>query len=114
MTLHTKPAPASAASASPAELEALLAAISEAIEALVAWDNTAFESVVERQRILCEHLATLDASSFSPATAIQVRELNHIYDRLLQHSVQWTHTIQAILEAGGHTLPSRATVHFRG
>jgi hypothetical protein len=113
--------PESAPSASPAELEALLAAISEAIEALVAWDHTAFQSVVERQRAICERLANLPAGSagapLSPASvaaARKVRELNRVYDRLLQHSIQWTRTIHSILEAGGHSIPSRASVHFRG
>jgi len=114
--------PESVPPATPAELEALLAAIAEAIEALVAWDNTAFESVVERQRVLCEHLAALSSAPapiapLSPAaaeTAHKVRELNRVYDRLLQHSIQWTRTIRSILEAGGHTFPSHASVHFRG
>ena len=55
-----------------------------------------------------------DSLPSAAATARKVRELNRVYDRLLQHSMQWTRTIHAILEAGGHTLPSRATVHFRG
>jgi hypothetical protein len=104
------------------ELEALLAAITGAIEALVAWDITAFQSAVERQRLICERLARLPASEFSglhrspatAATARKIRELNRVYDRLLQHSIHWTRTLHSIMEAGGHTLPSRATVHFRG
>ena len=39
------------------ELDALLASISEAMDALVTWDVTAFQSVVERQREICERLA---------------------------------------------------------
>jgi hypothetical protein len=104
------------------ELEALHAAISEAIDALVAWDNTAFESAVERQRAICQRLAAslparsagTPVSTDSAAAARKVRDLNRVYDRLLQHSIQWTHTIHSILEAGGYSLPNRASVHFRG
>ncbi|MGA3128285.1 MAG: hypothetical protein ABSD13_16405 [Candidatus Korobacteraceae bacterium] len=124
--------------AGPGELDALLSAISAAIEALVAWDIAAFDSAVERQRSICDRLASLrcptsaavsrcgslpapagssPALPYSPAaaaTARKVRELNRVYDRLLQHSIHWTRTIHSILEAGGHSFPGRASVHFRG
>lgn len=105
------------------ELEALLAAIAGAIDALVAWDITAFDSAIERQRRICERLASIPcapaagSARLSPAaaaTARKVRELNRVYDRLLQHSVHWTRTMHSILEAGGHSFSSRASVHFRG
>jgi hypothetical protein len=105
-----KPSPAS-----PSELDALLSAIAEAIDALAAWDHTAFDSAVERQRAICQRLRP--GALLSPeaaATARKVRELNRVYARLLQHSRQWTRTLHAIFEAGGHTLPSHASVHFRG
>lgn len=128
---HSAPAPEP--EVKPSELDALLSAIAGAIEALVAWDITALQSASERQRALCDRLAgqlgvprdvtgdvTADGSAgllFSPAsaaTARKVRELNRVYDRLLQHSIQWTRTIHSILEAGGHSFPTRASVHFRG
>ncbi len=103
------------------ELEALLAAVSEAIEALVVWDNTTFQTAVERQRAICERIAAkpavsgrVPATSAAAATARKLRELNRVYDRLLHHSMQWTRTIHSILEAGGYSRPSRASVHFRG
>ncbi len=105
------------------ELEALLAAIAGAIDALVAWDITAFDSAIERQRGICERLASIPcapaagSARLSPAvaaTARKVRELNCVYDRLLQHSVHWTRTMHSILEAGGHSFSSCASVHFRG
>jgi hypothetical protein len=105
------PAPAQA------ELDALLTAISQAIEALIAWNITGFESAVERQREICERLGDQPAWRHLPgiaAAACKVKELNRDYERLLRHSVHWTRTIQAILQASGHSLPSRASVHFRG
>ncbi len=99
------------------ELDALLASISEAMDALVAWDVTAFQAAVERQREICEYLAHQSEWRTLPgtaATARRVLELNRVYDRLLRHSVHWTRTIQTILQAGGHSFPSRASVHFRG
>jgi len=132
--------------AGPREFDALLSAISAAIEALVAWDIAAFDSAVERQRAICARLASaagspapaagspapaagspalpdpapvagtpaLPHSPAAAATARKVRELNRVYDRLLQHSIHWTRTIHSILEAGGHSFPGRASVHFRG
>jgi hypothetical protein len=107
---------ASVPPAEPGELDALLCAISDAIAALVAWNVTAFQSAIERQNAICEHLALKPEWRHQPGTAAaarQVQELNRVYDRLLRHSVHWTRTIQSILQAGGHTLPS-ASVHFRG
>jgi hypothetical protein len=139
--MNSPTAPPVAPQAGPGELDALLSAISAAIEALVAWDITAFDSAVERQRAICARLAPATGSlapavgsgeaalpDFAPvasslalphppaaaATARKVRELNRVYDRLLQHSIHWTRTIHSILEAGGHSFPSRASVHFRG
>lgn len=99
------------------DLDALLSAISEAIEALVAWNLPAFQSAVERQRTLCDTLAHRSEFLRSPAAAVtarKVKELNRVYDRLLRHSLQWTRTLQSILEAGGHPQPGCASVHFRG
>jgi hypothetical protein len=101
----------------PGELDALLAAISDAIEALVLWDITAFQSAVDRQSELCARIAASTDWSrdpAAPAAARKVQDLNRVYDRLLQHSVHWTRTIRVILQAGGQQLPSRASVHFRG
>ena len=101
----------------PGELDALLAAISDAIEALVAWDITAFQSAVDRQSAACNRIAANSNWSRDPATvatARKVQDLNRVYDLLLQHSFHWTRTIRAILQAGGHHFPSRVSVHFRG
>ncbi|MGC2210605.1 MAG: hypothetical protein WA532_10890 [Candidatus Korobacteraceae bacterium] len=98
-------------------LEALLASISEAIDALVAWNLPAFQSAVERQREVCAHLAGHTEWRQAPnaaATARKVRELNRVYHRLLRHSMQWTRTLQSIFEAAGSPPPASATVHFRG
>lgn len=111
------PATPVAAACVPGELDALLAAINEAIEAMVAWNIADFDTAVERQREICERLARQTDWRQLPgtaATARRVRELNSVYDRLLQHSVHWTHILQSIFEANGHSLGSRASVHFRG
>ena len=99
------------------DLEALFSSISEAIEALVAWNLPAFQSAVERQRALCDHLVRHTEWSRgpnAPVAAQKVRELNRGYDHLLRHSLQWTRTLQSIFEAAGSPPPSRASVHFRG
>jgi hypothetical protein len=98
-------------------LDALLPAISDAIEALTAWNLAAFQSAVERQRAICDGLARHSAWRQSPgaaATARQVQDLNRIYDRLLRHSMHWTRTLQSIFEASGVPRPGCASVHFRG
>lgn len=98
-------------------LDDLLASISEAVEALVAWNHPAFQSAVERQRAICDHLARHTEWRSSPnaaANARKVRELNRVYRRLLRHSLQWTRTLQSIFEAAGNPLPASASVHFRG
>jgi len=119
----------------PGDLDALLSAISGAIDALVAWDIRAFDSAVERQHSICARLASaaellanqraaLPHASATGSTALpdptaflattrKIRELNRVYDQLLQHSIQWTRTIQSIHEAGGHSF-SGTSVHFRG
>jgi hypothetical protein len=100
-----------------AELDGLLAAISEAIEALVAWNLTAFEAAVERQRTICDGLALQSEWRRLPeteATARKIQDLNRVYDRLLRHSIRWSHTIQSIHQAGGDPFPRRAALHFRG
>lgn len=102
--------------AEPGELDALSCAIAEAIDALMAWNPAALQAAIVRQSALCEHLALNPEWRNRPgatAAARKVRELNRVYDRLLRHSVQWTRTMQSILQAGGHTLPG-ASVHFRG
>jgi hypothetical protein len=104
-------------SIAPSGLDALSSAISDAIEALVAWDLTAFQSAVERQRTLCDGLARHSEWRRSPnaaATARRVQALNRIYGRLLRHSLHWTHTLQSIFEASGSPLPGCPSVHFRG
>ena len=99
------------------ELDALLPAISDAIEALVAWNITAFQSAVERQRAICDRLALQPGWRQLPGavtTARKVQDLNRVYDRLLQHSIHWTRTIRSIHQAGGNPFPRRTSVHFRG
>jgi len=101
----------------PSELDLLLAAISDAIAALVAWDIHAFQLASDRQRAICDRLARYPSRPQLPATAAtarRIQELNRVYDRLLHHSIQWTRTLRSIFEAGGHSLPGRASVHFRG
>jgi hypothetical protein len=100
-----------------AELDVLLSAISDAIEALVAWKITAFQSAVERQRAICDHLALHPEWRQLPgtaATAGKVHDLNRVYDRLLQHSIHWTRILQSIHQANGNPFPRGASVHFRG
>jgi hypothetical protein len=101
----------------PRDFDALLAAISDGIEALVAWDITAFQSAAQRQSSICDGIASDSRLPRHPPDAAKlqkVRELNRAYDRLLQHSIQWTCTLRAILQAGGHQPSSHASVHFRG
>jgi hypothetical protein len=105
------------ASEEPGDFDALLAAISDGIEALVAWDITAFQSAAQRQSSICASIASNSQLPKHPPDTgklQKVRELNRVYDRLLQHSVQWTRTLRAILQAGGHQPSSHASVHFRG
>jgi gamma-glutamyl phosphate reductase len=112
--------PASEAPTAPAEsseLDALLCAISEAIEALVAWNITELQAAMARQSAICERLALKPELRRLPATAATVRkiqDLNRAYDRLLRHSMQWTRTLHAVFQAGGDPYPRRAAVHFRG
>lgn len=111
----TPPLPIAAAPV-PGDLDSLLAAISDAIQSLVAWDVDAFQSAVARQREICERLGCQTEWRKLPetqATARQVRELTRVYGRLLQHSTHWTRTILSILQAG-QPFPRRASVHFRG
>jgi hypothetical protein len=106
-----------AAHEEPNDFDALLAAISDSIEALVAWDITAFQSAAQRQSSICESIASDSWLTKHPPDAgrlQRVRELNRVYDRLLQHSIQWTRTLRAILQAGGPQPSSHASVHFRG
>jgi hypothetical protein len=115
--MNTEPNKAIASLAESGDLDALLSAISDAIEALVAWDIAAFDSASERQSAICNRIARRPELHRLPTTAAaarKVRDLNRVYDRLLDHSVHWTRTIHSILQAGGHSLPSPATVHFRG
>jgi hypothetical protein len=101
----------------PGDLDLLLAAIADAIEALVAWDIHAFQLASDRQRAICDRLARYSSGRQLPATAAttrKIQELNRVYDRLLHHSIHWTRTLRSIFEAGGHSVPVRASVHFRG
>jgi len=101
----------------PDDFDALLAAISDGIEALVAWDITAFQSAAQRQFSICDSIASNSLLPEHPPDAGRLQELlelNRVYDRLLQHSIRWTRTLRAILQAGGHQPSSHASVHFRG
>jgi hypothetical protein len=103
--------------AQPGELDALLAAISQAINALTAWDVAAFQSAIERQAEICDRIALKPGLGRPPASAAavhRVQHLNRVYERLLQHSVHWTRTIHAILQASGNLHSRRPSVHFRG
>jgi hypothetical protein len=99
------------------ELDVLQSAISDAIKALAAWDIAAFESAVERQDAICGHLTSASngwgRTPDVAEAAHTVQRLNRVYDRLLQHSAQWTRTVGAILQAGGHQPTGCASVHFR-
>jgi hypothetical protein len=101
-------------STQPSEFDALLAAISDGIAALVAWDIAAFDAAVELQREICAGIALKPASACIPAAARKVQDLNRVYDRLLKHSVHWTRTLHAILQTGGGSLSRRSPLHFRG
>jgi hypothetical protein len=106
-----------AAHEEPGDFDALLAAISDGIEALVAWDIAAFQSAAQRQSSICDSIASNSRQPKHPPDAgrlQKVRELNRVYDRLLQHSIRWTRALRAILQAGGHQPSSHASVHFRG
>ncbi len=99
------------------DLDSLLTAIADGMNALVAWDIAAFESATHRQSQLCCRIASTSAmprSAADKAAALRVRALSSIYARILQHSIHWTHTLRTILHDGGHALPCRASVHFRG
>lgn len=103
--------------AGPGELDALLSAISEAVNALANWNFPAFQAAIERQCAICDRLELTSEWRQHPgaaATARRVQELNCIYDRLLQHSVRWTRTIHSMLQASGHPYARSASVHFRG
>jgi len=99
------------------ELDALQSAISDAIKALAAWNITAFESAVERQTAICAHVASArngwSQTQDVAEAAHKIQKLNRVYDRLLRHSAQWTRTVGAILQAGGHRPLGCASVHFR-
>ncbi len=98
-------------------LSDLSSAISIAIESLVAWDVPAFDVAVEHQREICERLAAhpeWGRSGLGRAMARNVHHLSRVYERLLQHSVSWTHTNQSILHSGCDPYRGRASVHFRG
>jgi hypothetical protein len=100
----------------PSELDPLLSAISDAIEALVAWDIPAFQSAVERQSAIRDYLAVKSEWRQLPgavAAARKIHDLNRVYDRLLQHSVHWTRIVHTIMGADGGLISSRTSVHFR-
>lgn len=99
----------------PRDLDALLAAISDGIDALVAWDVAAFQSAADRQSEICDRIAIhprLPHSAEDAATVRKVCELNRVYNRLLQHSIHWTRTLRTILHSDWRTSPSR--VNLRG
>ena len=103
--------------AAPGELDSLLSAIADGIQALAAWDMAAFEAASERQRAICDHFACKPDLRQLPSTAAaakKVQELNRVYDRLLRHSVHWARTIHSILQASGDPFPRQSSVHFRG
>jgi hypothetical protein len=108
---HDKPI----AQSSPRELDALLAAISDGIAALGAWDVAAFQAAAERQSEICDRIAAhsmLPPSAEDAVMARKVRELNRVYDRLLQHSIRWACTLRTILQDDGRKPSVR--VHFKG
>jgi hypothetical protein len=97
-----------------APLDELLAAISDAITALMAWDAMAFQDAVDRQAAICAAFSS-DASLLihgSADSARKVLEMNRIYSRLLRHSIQWTRTLNVILQTRGDRRSKRA--HFQG
>jgi hypothetical protein len=97
-----------------APFDELLAAISDAIASLMAWDVTAFQNAVDRQAAICAALSP-DAGlriHGSADSARKVLEMNRIYSRLLRHSIQWTRTLNIILQTGGDRRSKRA--HFQG
>ena len=98
------------------QLDALLAAISEAIEALVAWNVDAFQSAVEKQQKICGQLALASPRSCAEERdkARKVRELNRVYEHLLRHSIRWTRTMQSILRGGESVMLRRSSMHFQG
>lgn len=101
----------------PDALDSLLSAISDAIEALVAWNIPAYQCAVDRQRAACDQLAVKSDWRQSPgaaATAKKIRCLNQVYDRLLQHSVRWTRIVHSILERNREPFSRRSSVDFRG
>ena len=65
-----------------AELDGLLGATSEAIAALVAWDFTAFQAAVERQRALCDRLALESEWRRLPGTQTTARKIRDHQPRL--------------------------------
>lgn len=105
-------------SGEPGELDLLLTAVSDALEALIAWDIEAFQDATRRQQLVCSHLGSgaLQLNASDPIVqqkARTIRELNQRYARLLHHSIQWTRTLQNILQTGGHDLANRTTLHLQ-
>jgi hypothetical protein len=98
------------------ELDALVAAISEAIEALVAWNVDAFQSAVKKQQEICAQLALSPPRPCAAARdkARKVRELNRVYEHVLRHSIRWTRTMQSILRGGESVMLRRSSMHFQG
>jgi hypothetical protein len=100
----------------PMELDALLLAITAAVEALLLWDVDSFREAAGQQRAICERLSScgrLPLSTEIVRKARQIRELNLIYGRLLQHSIHWTKTLQAI-GGGAACRQARRLVDIRG
>ncbi len=99
------------------DLDALLSAIADAVEALSAWNFPALDSALARQHILCTRIAATPAAHHGPQTASSAREvqkLNRVYHSLLQHSVQWTHTLAAIHSTAQDPFSVPSSVTFRG
>ncbi|PSH03184.1 MAG: hypothetical protein CXZ00_13525 [Acidobacteria bacterium] len=115
--MNLPPSKASGPATDSSELDALLSAIAEAIQALESWDVTAFEGAVARQRAICKILPSITQWHQLPDTAAKaraVKEATRVYHRLLQHSIHWARVINAIFQAGGNPYPCRSSVRFKG
>ncbi len=94
-------------------LEELMASVSGAISAMVDWDIEAFHASLSRQMAICAELAKFpQPSSQAAETARRVIALNRVYRRMVEHSVQWTRTLNSINPAGNE--PDSSHNCYRG
>ena len=95
-------------------LEELMASVSDAITAMVDWNIEAFHASLARQMSLCAELAKFPqpTSQAAAEAARRTLALNRVYRRMVEHSVQWTRTLNSMNPAGNDADSGRNC--FRG